>query len=266
MEAVRAARRGSEPHGHGPRLPPHLGGPCPRLHRPAAGPAARAALCRMQGGSGLGRLALRTLLPAPDHAAGCPRLRPASANQPVIYRACFRRRGCCSAWVCPWSLWQPMHGRASRARSCSGGWTSITPRRAELCTPRGSAGGGGCEIFAWPMRVSQAGSIAWLTMRRYRLGPVAMTAPPPLRRSPALGPAGREALRCPLVGLGPAGAHTAAKEYPSLCLIDGRGLDQISVNTDKEILSHLSKSFGTFDVLPSLSSLLAHAGSPRERR
>ena len=83
------------------------------------------------------------------------------------------------------------------------------------------------------MRVSQAGSIAWLTMRRYRLGPVAMTAPPPLRRSPALGPAGREALRCPLVGLGPAGAHTAAKEYPSLCLIDGRGLDKIRVNTDK---------------------------------
>ena len=84
MEAVRAARRGSEPHGHGPRLPPHLGGPRPRLHRPAAGPAARAALCRKQGGSALGQLALRRLLPAPDHAAGCPRLRPASANQPVM--------------------------------------------------------------------------------------------------------------------------------------------------------------------------------------
>ena len=197
----------------------------------------------------------------PQAAPGSGQPRPISLS----YRACFRRRGYCSAWVFPWSLWQPMHGRASRARSCSGGWTSITPRRAELCTPRGSAGGGGCEIFAWPMRVSQAGSIAWLTMRRYRLGPVAMTAPPPLRRSPALGPAGREALRCPLVGLGPAGAHTAAKEYPSLCLIDGRGLDQISVNTDKEILFHLSKSFRARAPARSFPPTL-RAGSPRERR
>ena len=150
----------------------------------------------------------------PQAAPGSGQPRPTSRS----CRACCRRRGYCSAWVCPWSLWQPMHGRASRARSCSCGWMRITPRRGELCTPRGSAGGGGCEIFGWRMRVRQAGSIAWLTMRRYRLEPVAMTAPPPLRRSPGLGPAGREALRCPLVGLGPAGAHTAAKEYPSLCI------------------------------------------------
>ena len=36
-----------------------------------------------QGGSDLGQLALRRPLPAPDRAAGCPELRPASANQPL---------------------------------------------------------------------------------------------------------------------------------------------------------------------------------------
>eukprot|EP00964_Phaeocystis_antarctica_P011033 scaffold6066_cov69-Phaeocystis_antarctica.AAC.4 len=40
-------------------------------------------LCGKQGGSDLGQLDLRRLLSAPEHASGCPRLRPASANQPL---------------------------------------------------------------------------------------------------------------------------------------------------------------------------------------
>ena len=39
-------------------------------------------LCRKQAGSGLGQLKPCRLLPAPDHAAGCPRLQPGEANQP----------------------------------------------------------------------------------------------------------------------------------------------------------------------------------------
>ena len=39
--------------------------------------------CRRQAGSGVSELALRRLLSAPDHASGCPRLRPASDNQPL---------------------------------------------------------------------------------------------------------------------------------------------------------------------------------------
>ena len=87
MEAVRSACRSREPDGYGPRLPPHVGGPRPRLHRTAAGPAARTALCRMQGKAAQARrLRPRTswLPSAPGRAAGCPRLRPASANLPVI--------------------------------------------------------------------------------------------------------------------------------------------------------------------------------------
>jgi hypothetical protein len=168
-----------------------------------------------QGGSGLAPAGSPQRQVVPQAAPGSGQPRPICRSS----RACFRRRGCCSAWVCPWSPWRTMHGSASRARSCSGGWMNITPRRAELCTPRGSAGGGGCEIYAWLMRVNQAGGTARLTVRRYRLEPVAMTAPPPLRRSPALGPAGREALRCPLAGRGPAGAHTAAKECPFVSII-----------------------------------------------
>ena len=40
-------------------------------------------LCRKQGGSDLGRLALRRPLSAPDHASGCSELRPSLANQPL---------------------------------------------------------------------------------------------------------------------------------------------------------------------------------------
>ena len=38
--------------------------------------------CRKQGGPDFGQLALQTLISAPDHAPGCPKLRPASASQP----------------------------------------------------------------------------------------------------------------------------------------------------------------------------------------
>ena len=49
------------------------------------------------GGTGFGQLALRRLPSAPDHASGCPKLQPASANQPFgPYRpatqACFWHR------------------------------------------------------------------------------------------------------------------------------------------------------------------------------
>ena len=44
--------------------------------------AARASLCRNQVGSAFGQLALRRLVSAPTYAPRCPRLRPASANQP----------------------------------------------------------------------------------------------------------------------------------------------------------------------------------------
>ena len=40
-------------------------------------------LCRRQSGSGLGQLALWRLLSELDHASGCPKLRPAVANQPL---------------------------------------------------------------------------------------------------------------------------------------------------------------------------------------
>ena len=40
-------------------------------------------LCRNQGGSDFGQLALPRPLAAPDHAAGCPEPGPASANQPL---------------------------------------------------------------------------------------------------------------------------------------------------------------------------------------
>ena len=55
-------------------------------------------VCRKQCGSGFCQLGLRRLLSSPDHASGCPKLRPqASANQPlgqrwpVIYRPILRR-------------------------------------------------------------------------------------------------------------------------------------------------------------------------------
>ena len=44
--------------------------------------AARASLCRNQVGSAFDQLALRRLVSAPTYAPRCPRLRPASANQP----------------------------------------------------------------------------------------------------------------------------------------------------------------------------------------
>ena len=44
---------------------------------------AGAILRRKQGGSAFGQLALPRLLSAPDHASGCPKLRPASGNQPA---------------------------------------------------------------------------------------------------------------------------------------------------------------------------------------
>ena len=40
-------------------------------------------LCRKQAGSAVRQLVLLRLLPAPDHTKGCPKLRPASANQPL---------------------------------------------------------------------------------------------------------------------------------------------------------------------------------------
>ena len=55
-------------------------------------------LCRNQAGSAVGQLALRRPLSAPNHASGCPELRPASANQPLgpcwpaIYRTHSRHR------------------------------------------------------------------------------------------------------------------------------------------------------------------------------
>ena len=42
--------------------------------------------CRDQAGAGFGQLALRRLLSAPEHASGCPKLRPASANRPLVPR------------------------------------------------------------------------------------------------------------------------------------------------------------------------------------
>jgi len=42
--------------------------------------------CRNQGGLAFCQLALQRLLPALGHAAGCPELRPASANQPLSPR------------------------------------------------------------------------------------------------------------------------------------------------------------------------------------
>jgi hypothetical protein len=51
-----------------------------------------ASLCRKQGGSYLGQLALRRALSAPGHAPGCPELRPASANQPLGWPV-FTRAG-----------------------------------------------------------------------------------------------------------------------------------------------------------------------------
>ena len=61
------------------------------LHRYALGAAGTETLaytpgkspCRKQAGSAFGQLAPRRLLSALDHAPGCPKLRPASANQPA---------------------------------------------------------------------------------------------------------------------------------------------------------------------------------------
>ena len=56
-------------------------------------------LCREQAGSACGQLALRRRLSASQHASGCPKARPASANPP-LGRRCpatralfFTRRG-----------------------------------------------------------------------------------------------------------------------------------------------------------------------------
>ena len=42
---------------------------------------------RQEGRTGFGRLALRRLLSAAEHACVCPRLRPASASQPAALAA-----------------------------------------------------------------------------------------------------------------------------------------------------------------------------------
>ena len=51
--------------------------------RPTPQASAGHRLCPKRAGSDLSQLALRRPLSAPDHASRCPRLRPASANQPL---------------------------------------------------------------------------------------------------------------------------------------------------------------------------------------
>ena len=54
---------------------------------PRGGAGARVPpVCRAHGGSTFGQLALRSLLSAPQHVLGCPRLRPASAAQLLLER------------------------------------------------------------------------------------------------------------------------------------------------------------------------------------
>ena len=60
-----------------------LGARVARQCGPAAALPPQRDLCRKQACSVFGQLAPRWLLPASDHTPGCPRLRPASANQPL---------------------------------------------------------------------------------------------------------------------------------------------------------------------------------------
>ena len=71
---------------HGPWLEqrPQGGGAGVVQFEPLAGLRYRvtgAQRCRKQGGTLFGQLALRSLVSAPDHASGCPKLRPAPRGQ-----------------------------------------------------------------------------------------------------------------------------------------------------------------------------------------
>eukprot|EP00964_Phaeocystis_antarctica_P010002 scaffold5453_cov58-Phaeocystis_antarctica.AAC.6 len=89
-------------------------------------------LRRKQGGTGFGQLALRRLLSAPDHAPGCPKLRPASANQPNGLRwpatqaLVFTQRRACTmrVWACTRKAVTP--------------FASAQPSESAKALPRGS--------------------------------------------------------------------------------------------------------------------------------
>ena len=89
-------------------------------------------LRRKQGGSAFGQLALRRPLPAPDRALGCPKLQPASANQPdgprwpATQALLSTQRRACTMRVC------------ACTRKAETPFASAQPSESAKALPRGS--------------------------------------------------------------------------------------------------------------------------------
>ena len=115
-----------------------------------------------QGGSDLGQLALRRLLSAPDHALGCPELRPAtaisrlgSAGRPNPAFSTWPQHQACIAPPSPLSSPRPLAGRPPAGRPLAG--------RAPVAgrfSGTGCGSGAGCGIASSGVTIQSAAILA----------------------------------------------------------------------------------------------------------
>ena len=145
---------GARPTARPRRCPGARGGADVRACRGArarAGAARRpggAAPCQKQAGTGCGQLALRRLLSAPEHASGCPELRPASgqpaawaALAPKPYRPCVStHRWCGARSACS-------HGYRCCWRGSTAAWARCTCTRCAV--RRGGRGSPNIYIYVY---------------------------------------------------------------------------------------------------------------------